>query len=160
MALFLSTVSGDVTIEELGYIIPHPTVNFEITAQFSEEDIRNADSIASLISSGLLLYRLSPVEPYRNENSYDKDIALAESLVNNGTSSQIFSPVVTPPNLIDFVFNGSLSVKSDSSFQAGIRGVKVTQSFDHLMEVIGSVTVKENGQLVANNGSSIKVRSL
>jgi hypothetical protein len=73
MALFVDTVSADVPLKDLGIIIPHPTTNYNLSSQFSAEEIRSSDDLYSAITGGSLNFKLSSGGPVQTGSSFDPD---------------------------------------------------------------------------------------
>ena len=57
MGLFVTTTGTDVPIEELGITIFDPTVDYDLTGQFDSEDLKNADSLTTAITGGVLIWK-------------------------------------------------------------------------------------------------------
>lgn len=55
MEFLISTVSVDVLIEDLGVFFQHPTLNRDISLEFSAEELSNSSDLTSAISSGNLI---------------------------------------------------------------------------------------------------------
>lgn len=162
MAFLVKTVSSDVIISELGFTISHPTTDLDLSLQFEPEDLRDADSLTQAISSGALQYRLTNQEAYRSSSSYDKDILAAHDLASVGTSASEFTGSSSNPvDALEFNFIGSFSVGADSSFlMSGPRKIGVTKDESHLLEVVGSISINQNGSIETNGITQISVRSV
>lgn len=82
--LFLTTTSSDVVVPELGITIVHPTTDFEISAQFSAEEIASATSLTTAITSGQLTWKKTAMGADELASDYDPDyVEIAE--LNTGT---------------------------------------------------------------------------
>lgn len=57
--LLVSTVSGDVSLPDLGYTIPHPVIDFDIVARFGQALCDNSSDLTNAIQTGLLTYKKS-----------------------------------------------------------------------------------------------------
>lgn len=73
MSLFVSTVSSNVVVPELGITLTHPTVNFQVDAQFSSEEIKKANSLTYAIQAGTLTWKYTSTGTIQNATSYDAD---------------------------------------------------------------------------------------
>jgi len=87
MGLFLSTTGTNVIIDELGYTIVHPTVDYQIDLQFDPEDIRNAVSLTTAILSGTLIWKKTAGGLAETPTDYDPDFIDIE-YENLGTGNQ------------------------------------------------------------------------
>jgi co-chaperonin GroES (HSP10) len=90
LGLYISTTGADVDIPELGIVIAHPSVNFNISAQFSAEEIRSAESLTAAIVSGILLWRKAPAGPIQPASEYDPDFVEIEEL-STGSGNVLLS---------------------------------------------------------------------
>ena len=84
MGLFVSTVSSDVQIPELGIVITHPTVDRDLLAQFSSDELSRAASLTTAITSGSLIWKKTSGGPTELAANYDADWSEAEEL-NTGS---------------------------------------------------------------------------
>lgn len=73
MGLFVSTVSTNIAIAELGITLVHPTTNFQVDAQFSSDDIKGATSLTSAILAGTLTWKRTAGGSTETASSYDPD---------------------------------------------------------------------------------------
>lgn len=80
MSLFLTTTGTDVEIEELGYIIVHPTSDYDISAQFTSYEISNAETLTSAILAGTLIWKRSSGGNVEIPSDYDPDYSEVEEL--------------------------------------------------------------------------------
>jgi len=55
MGLFVDTKTGNVIISELGITLVHPTTNYDLSSQFTSEEIKNATSLTAAIQAGTTL---------------------------------------------------------------------------------------------------------
>lgn len=74
MALFVSTTGSTVEVPELGISIVHPTSDFDVTAQFSVEEIKAAASLTAAIQAGTLAWKFLVADVAQNAASYDPDM--------------------------------------------------------------------------------------
>lgn len=84
MGLFVSTTGTNVTIKELGITIVHPATDYDLSSQFSAEEIRGAASLTSAIGSGTLTWRKVAAGPIQLAADYDADWMEVEEL-NQGS---------------------------------------------------------------------------
>lgn len=87
MGLYVSTTGTDVFISELGYKISHPTTDFHVDGQFSDEEIRDALSLTTAITSGVLVWKKTAGGAVQLPADYDPDHSEAENL-NTGTGKK------------------------------------------------------------------------
>lgn len=73
MGLFVSTVSVNVSIYELGILLPHPTTDFDIGAQFTGADVARAISLTAAINGGTLTWRRTAGGTTETAADYDPD---------------------------------------------------------------------------------------
>jgi len=73
MGLFVSTVSTNISISELGITLVHPAVDFQISSQFSPEEISRAISLTSAITGGTLVWRKTAGGANELAANYDPD---------------------------------------------------------------------------------------
>ena len=73
MGLFLTTTGASVVVAELGITIVHPATNYEISAQFEPEEIRDADSLTTSITNGTLEWRKIGSGGAETPADYDPD---------------------------------------------------------------------------------------
>lgn len=160
MSLFVSTTGVDVEVPELGISIPHPTLNLDLTLQFSEDEISRADSLTQAIESGLLIWRKTSSGSVQSPSDYDKDWVYVATL-SEGPSQENVLAVGSggggPLPSVDFNFKGFVSVRSNSSFSIAKNRVRVISEEDVFLEVNGSISVLSEGRVSTNNGS-ISVR--
>lgn len=86
MSLFVSTVSNDVVVPELGITIVHITIDFEIDAQFSALEIKNATSLTTAILNGSLTWSKTSGGPQELASDYDPDYVQIDQ-ENTGTGA-------------------------------------------------------------------------
>ena len=86
MGLFVSTVAADVPIYELGLLIAHPTVDFDLGSQFNGVDVARAKSLTTAITAGDLIWRKVAAGAVEAAAAYDDQYWLnAEE--NTGTGA-------------------------------------------------------------------------
>ena len=78
MGLFVSTTGTDVTIQELGVVIVHPTTDRDMGAQFSAEEIVRAVTLTSTIQAGTLVWRKVAAGAVQAAADYDPEFVEAE----------------------------------------------------------------------------------
>jgi hypothetical protein len=117
MGLFLSTVSTDVTINDLkGYTFVHPTVNFVLYDLFTEEDIQESDDLQTEVAAGTVIitdengrilsdlstatYMLQATYDANNDGKVDADASQVESV--NGQTGIV--------NITDPTFGGTTAI--------------------------------------------------
>lgn len=71
------------TVGELGFMLTHPTVDYDITSQFTAEEIRRAVSLTSAIQSGALVWRKVAAGATESPSSYDSDFSEIEELAES-----------------------------------------------------------------------------
>lgn len=97
MGLFVSTVSSDVVINELGITLAHPTLDFQVDTQFSAEEIKRATSLTTAIIGGVLIWRKVAAGTVQVATDYDPDYV---EIYNENTGSGLFDDqVVTQKDL-------------------------------------------------------------
>jgi len=73
MGLFVSTTGVDVSIPELGIVILDPTVDFDLPAQFSAEEIQHAKTLTDRILDGTLVWRKVAAGAVQTPSNYDPE---------------------------------------------------------------------------------------
>jgi len=73
VGLYVSTTGTDVPIPELGITLTDPTVDRQLDAQFSAEDIKGAVSLTSAITSGALVWKKTAGGAIEVPSDYDAD---------------------------------------------------------------------------------------
>ena len=104
MGLFVTTTGTDVPIEELGITIFDPTVDYDLTGQFDSEDLKNADSLTTAITGGVLIWKKTAGGAAVAAADYDPDVSHADE-ANTGTGDQ-GDRVVTFKDLLNNGPNG------------------------------------------------------
>jgi hypothetical protein len=85
-SLFVSTTGTDVTIPELGIVIVHPTTNRELSEQFSEMEIHEAESLTAAIQAGTLTWKNDAAGADQDPANYDRDyLEIMEARTGSGT---------------------------------------------------------------------------
>lgn len=88
MGLYVSTTGTNVIITELGITLTHPTTDYDLSGQFSAEEIRGATSLTSSIGSGVLTWKKTSGGPTEAAADYDPDWMEAEELnLGSGASA-------------------------------------------------------------------------
>lgn len=87
MGLYVATTGTDVAIPELGFTLVHPSTDYDLTAQFTAEEIRSAESLTTAITTGVLQWRKVLVGGYETPSHYDPDVVEADEL-NLGDGAQ------------------------------------------------------------------------
>lgn len=80
MGLFVSTVSADVFVLELGLKFTHPTVDYDLSGQFTGVEIARADSLTTAIRNGSLVWKQTAGGSAEVATDYDPEFLLADSL--------------------------------------------------------------------------------
>lgn len=73
MGLFIDTVSADVSLPELGITLVHPATNYDLSSQFSPDDIRDATTLTSVITGGQLNWKKTSGGAVEANADYDPD---------------------------------------------------------------------------------------
>lgn len=92
MSLFVTTTGTAVVIPELGITITNPTTDRNLAAQFSPEEIREATSLTTAITSGTLIWRRVAGGANQPAADYDPDYVLSTALAT-GTGAVGDRPV-------------------------------------------------------------------
>ena len=71
-------------VPELGISIIHPAVDFEISAQFSSDEISQAASLTTAITSGVLTWKKTSGGPVETAGNYDPDWTETDELNSGG----------------------------------------------------------------------------
>lgn len=137
MGLYVSTTGSDVVISELGITISHPTVDQDLSSQFSPSDIQNAPSLTSAIRSGLLVWRKRSGGAVQPATDYDEDYVEIEK-ENTGTGAQD-DRVVTFKDLAGSGNNFSYTKIANDKI--------ITIPTDQQMVVFGDISIDGSGEL-------------
>lgn len=78
MGLFVDTVSTDISIDELGITLVHPTIDYDISGKFDGRMIAEATSLTSAIQGGLLVWKKTSGGAVELASDYDSDVVLAD----------------------------------------------------------------------------------
>lgn len=108
MGLFVSTAGSNVTINELGITLNHPTNNYDLGSQFDPEDLRNATSLTQAIVNGILIWKKTSAGVNEPSNNYDPDWVDLDNELTGGyyadrvlTMRQLVVPrVITTANVL------------------------------------------------------------
>ena len=84
MGLFVDTVSADVSLEDLGITLVHPTVDFDVLAQFTSSEIQASDDLTNAITGGTLQWKKTSGGTILLASDYDRDWTEIEQ-ENTGT---------------------------------------------------------------------------
>lgn len=117
MGLYVSTTGADASIPELGFTLTHPSVNYDLTAQFSVEDLKAAESLTTAIRSGVLVWKKTAGGAAEVATNYDPDFTEADSL-NTGLGAKNDRAVVFK-NITD----GTESVSFDNATVGGLSSI-------------------------------------
>ena len=82
--MFLSTVSADVNLIELGITLVHPTVDFDILSQFGAVEIQKADSLTQAILNGDVTWKKEISGPVQVGADYDSDYRPRSTVIDGG----------------------------------------------------------------------------
>lgn len=88
MGLFVSTVSTNIALSELGITLTHPATDYRLDTQFNPDEIRNATALTAAILAGTLTWRKTAGGTIETAASYDPDYLEIEQL-NTGTQITI-----------------------------------------------------------------------
>ena len=99
LGLFVSTTGAPVVISQLGITLPHPTTDYEVTAQFSAEEIKNAEDLTTKIRNGTLVWKKTAGGSTETSTDYDADFVDVE-LENTGVGASDDQTAIKQ-NLID-----------------------------------------------------------
>lgn len=80
MGLYVSTTGTDVEIPELGFSLPHPSTDYALSDQFSDEEIQGATSLTDLIRTGALAWKKTSGGAAEIATNYDPDYLEAYNL--------------------------------------------------------------------------------
>lgn len=117
--IFLDTTGVEVRIDDLGIVIPHPTTDFEITDQFTADEIQESTDLTNAIHAGTLNWKKTSGGVVETNADYDPDQVEIEELASGEApidSKQIkFDPTGTDFENLDpiplTVYQALLSVK-------------------------------------------------
>lgn len=87
MGLFVSTVSANVVVPELGITLAHPTTERQLDTQFSAAEIKAAESLTTAIQAGTLTWKKAAAGSTELASSYDPDFVELEAEALGGQSS-------------------------------------------------------------------------
>ena len=73
MGVFVSTVSATVNLPKLGLVLAHPTTNYDLSAQFSGDDLKRADDLTTAITGGTLTWKRTAGGAVEAAGDYDPD---------------------------------------------------------------------------------------
>lgn len=108
MGLYVSTTGTNVEIPELGFTLTHPTTDYDLSAQFSPEDLQNSETLTSVIRAGTLTWKKTSGGTTELATNYDPDYVEADRF-NTGAGFQ-------GDRLVSFkdLSSGTLKIKSGS----------------------------------------------
>jgi hypothetical protein len=79
MGVFLSTVSGNVKIDDLdGRVFTHPVVDFDLLSQWSPQDIYHSDDLQAALDIGTITMKLDDIDIHDIQKDFD--ISMVENL--------------------------------------------------------------------------------
>lgn len=87
MGLYVSTTGTDVGIPELGFTLTHPSIDYDLSAQFSAEDLQGASSLTAAILAGTLTWKKTSSGSTELAADYDPDYIESE-ILNTGTGAK------------------------------------------------------------------------
>lgn len=159
MGLFVSTVSTNIALSELGITLTHPVTDYRLDTQFNSEEIGNALSLTAAITSGTLTWRKTAGGTIETAASYDPDYLEIEQL-NAGTQITIdpaqvnnLAATIRGTILTGIDFSVNLAIAASDTI-LGAFGKIQKQLTDHI-GVAGSVhpavTTTVNGFMIATD---------
>jgi len=87
VGLYVSTTGADASIPELGFTLTHPSTDYDLSAQFSPEDLQGAITLTALIRAGTLVWKKTSVGAAQTPTDYDPDLIEADNM-NLGPGAQ------------------------------------------------------------------------
>lgn len=87
MGLYVSTTGSDVGIPELGFSLPHPSTDYALSDQFSDEEIRRAETLTQAIRTGSLTWKKTALGSVQAATDYDPDFLETEAM-NTGLGAK------------------------------------------------------------------------
>lgn len=79
MGLYVSTTGADASIPELGFTLTHPSTDYDLSAQFSAEDLKGASTLTALIRAGTLVWKKTSGAAAETPTDYDQDFVDVEN---------------------------------------------------------------------------------
>lgn len=131
MGLFVTTTGTDVSVPELGITIVHPTTDFNVTGQFSAEEIKGAASLTTAIQNGTLIWRRVAAGANQVAADYDSDFAEVEEL-SAGAGSSVNDTLVTP--------FGTPALSTLGSVQATTNSIKTLTRTSNTQQIFTGTT--------------------
>lgn len=163
MGLYVSTVSVNVAISELGITLVHPVTDYRLDSQFNGDEIGNAASLTSAIAAGTLTWRKTAGGTIETAASYDADYIRIEQL-NTGTqiaidpaqvnnfASTVRSVVLTG---IDLTTNAVISATDTILSGFGKLQKQITDHFGVGGSTHPAVTTSVNGFMISTDKSKL-----
>jgi len=87
VGLYVSTTGTDVSIPELGFTLVHPSTDYDLSNQFSVEDIQGAATLTTVIRDGTLTWKKTSGGSTEVATDYDPDYLEADTL-NTGAGAK------------------------------------------------------------------------
>jgi hypothetical protein len=145
MGLFVSTVSTNIALSELGITLTHPVVNYRLDTQFNGDEIANATSLASAIASGTLIWKKTAGGTTELAAAYDPDFVRIEQL-NTGTQINVDpSQVTNLATTVRSVILTGLSVATAAAIDAS----------DTILSAFGKLQATYNGHVAPGAGHGL-----
>jgi len=79
MGLFVDTTGTNVTIDELGITLAHPTTDYDLSGQFTSEELKNATSLTTAIVGSTLNWKKTSGGAVQPAGDYDSDFTEIEA---------------------------------------------------------------------------------
>ena len=96
--LLVSTVSADVNLSDLGFIVPHPTTDFDIVARFGQSLCGNSQDLTNAIKNGKLTYKKSAGGIVELATDYSPD-PFTDVTIGTTTDSDVQSMTFSGPSV-------------------------------------------------------------
>jgi hypothetical protein len=106
VGLYVSTTGADASIPELGFTLTHPSTDYDLSAQFSAEDLKGASTLTALIRAGTLVWKKTSGGAVETPTDYDQDFVDVEN-ENTGVGAQADRVV-----MFKDLTGGTLKIKS------------------------------------------------
>lgn len=143
MSLRVSTTGSNVSLKDLGLLIPHPTVDFDLTLYFTDIELRESLSLTTAIQGGSLLVDNGSINIPATD--YDPDEVLLQNLgvdldIHHISNDELRSDGTYPAKIGVFplVLNSTASVTGNIYSPAGhFYSWKIEEG--DLVEITGNV---------------------
>jgi len=158
MALLISTVSQDVEISDLGIEIIHPTVNREISLEFTAIELKESSDLTTAITTGLLTASDGTSQILANE--YDPDLVLLDDLDIEEITSDLITQSghevlntlahdIIENSYDEISYNSNRTVSSMVSWDSSDKNTKIreesyTYSTASTKQVVSILTIQYN----------------